>query len=149
MALAGLILSYLNIVFSIAVILVLYLFLAPLGLNAASARSSLQTISTAELDFRLEGVKPSPNGIGQYGTLKELGAGATPLIDTALASGRKEGYVFTVTPALVEGVPVYTATAVPEKMGFSGIETFFVDQTGVIRSESDGSVATSTSPPMN
>ncbi len=149
MALAGLILSYLNILAVIAVIVVSNQIRSELPTNDSAARGGLRTISIGEAAFQLEGINPLPNGIGQYGTLEELGAGERPFIDAALASGTKQGYVFTITPALVDGVPVYTATAVPKEMGVTGDQTFFVDHTGVIRFESDGSVATSTSPPMN
>jgi hypothetical protein len=82
--------------------------------------------------------------------LTNLGTGTTPFLDSALASGNKQGYAFQATPTLENNaVPRYTATATPQLVNKTGIKAYFVDESGVIRFDGAGGTPSSTSPPMN
>ena len=95
--------------------------------NDAAAVASLRVITRAEHTFYLT------KGDGRYGSAAEpRDAG---LLDSVLAGeggaatgGRKNGYLYTITPGV--GAK-YTATAAAE--GGQGARSFFVDETGVIR----------------
>ena len=96
--------------------------------NEASAISSLRTIHSAQATYQAtEGANTN------YGTLGQLSAVSAPstsgLIDTALATGVKSGYNFTVT---VTTPQVYCATAAPSTPGTTGNRYFAVSQPGVI-----------------
>lgn len=118
--------------------------------NEAAATGSIRTISTGEIAYQTAGVEATTNGIGKYGSLTSLGVAAAPFIDPNLGSGIKQGYLFEATPVLVaNAVPKYTATATPGSPGKTGIRTFFVDESGVVRFDSAGGVPSSTSPPLN
>jgi prepilin-type N-terminal cleavage/methylation domain-containing protein len=118
--------------------------------NEATATSSMRTISTGEASYQAAGIDATTNGIGKYGTLTSLGSGLTPFIDAGLSSGVKAGYQFQATPALDGSViPRYTATASPAVQDKTGFRAFYVDETGVIRFESDGAAPSSTSAPLN
>src|SRR5829696_291265 len=81
--------------------------------NEASAISSLRTIHSAQATYQA-----TQGNNTDYGDLAALSAATSPdpngLIDTALASGSKSGYSFTVT---VPAVQVYCATAAPTTPG--------------------------------
>ena len=117
--------------------------------NEAGAAGGIRTISTGETAYQAAGIDATTNGVGKYATIPNLGTGETPFIDNALASGVKQGYQFTATPALSGNTPTYIATAIPAQPGASGIKTFFVDETGMIRFQGDGGTPSSTSPPLN
>jgi prepilin-type N-terminal cleavage/methylation domain-containing protein len=134
----------------IAAIAIPNLLRSRMSANEAGATGAVRTISTGEAGFQAAGiVSDAVTGIAEYGDLTELGAGTTPFIDQTLALGTKQGYNFVATPALAVGVASYTATAQPGVPGSSGIKTFFVDESGVIRFQGDGTNADATSPPMN
>jgi type IV pilus assembly protein PilA len=101
--------------------------------NQSAAIASLRAITEAEHTFYLT------KGDGRYGSAAELRDAG--LIDSVLAGdgagstgGRKNGYLYTITPG---GVAKYTATAAAE--GGQGARSYFVDETGVIRYK-DGDV---------
>ena len=64
-----------------------------------------------------------------FALLAELGPPAADLMSADLASGDKQGYLFTMT-----GTPAgYTISAVPKSFGATGSRTFYSDQTLVMR----------------
>jgi type II secretory pathway pseudopilin PulG len=105
--------------------------------NEASAAQSLRNIATAEL------VYSTTYGVDFSTTLAQLsGTGITPdlnnagLIDEALASGTKSGYVFIYTPLTTDTqghTSTYSLTADPQTTS-TGQRHFYTDQTCVIRS---------------
>ena len=118
--------------------------------NEAGAAGGIRTIATGEVAYQAAGIDATTNGIGKYATITALGTGTTPFVDSAIASGIKGGYAFQATPTLESNaVPRYTATATPALVNKTGIKSYFVDESGLIRFEGDGSVANSTSPPLN
>ncbi|MDP7638973.1 MAG: prepilin-type N-terminal cleavage/methylation domain-containing protein [Candidatus Hydrogenedentes bacterium] len=133
----------------IAAIAIPNLLRSRMSANEAGATGATRTISTGEVGYQAAGIDSLTNGIGQYATITALGTGTTPFIDSALASGSKQGYAFQATPSLDNGVPRYTATATPAAVGKTGIKAFFVDESGVIRFTGNGTAPASTSPPVN
>jgi type IV pilus assembly protein PilA len=129
MALAGLILSITSLVSVVPIgivasIAVPNLLAARRAANEGSAIHSLRTISSAEQSYHVNFQK--------YGTLDELGANG--LIDSKLASGKKNGYNFTIEltsdPSSPEG---FAVVGVPESYRNSGLRSFYVDESFVIR----------------
>lgn len=109
--------------------------------NETSAIAALRTISTSQAVFRNSTTRDDNlDGIGDYGTLAELGASPAPgtpgLIDRVLADGIKSGYEFEIevfpgTDADPE--PRFSAFAFPIAYNRSGVRNFYVDQENVIR----------------
>lgn len=134
----------------IAAIAIPNLLRSRMSANEAGAAGGIRTIATGEVAYQAAGIDATTNGIGKYGSLTALGTGTTPFIDSALSSGTKQGYSFQATQTLESNaVPRYTATASPALVNKTGIKAYFVDESGMIRFEGDGSAATSTSPPLN
>lgn len=119
-----------------AVVLVFaMLFVAIPNLKNASARGNetgaigaLRTINMAETLVRERGV----GGENRYATLAELGGAGQALIDSVLASGTKQGYVFDVRVSPSEPDSQWAATASPLVPGTTGQRYFCCDPEGVI-----------------
>lgn len=129
----------------IAAIAIPNLLRSRMSANEAAAIGSMRTVSSAEAQFQAAALPgfTFASGMGQYGTLPNLGATNPPFIDSALggAAGNKQGYNFVAAPGGVDGAPTYTANAQPLQPNGSGIRTFFVDQSGVITFRNDGAAA--------
>jgi len=157
MALAGLILGYLSVVFIpviliIAAIAIPNLLRAKMAANEAGAVGSLRTIATAAITYSeqyghgfpasLPALGPSSNGTAS--------ADAADLLDDALAGGTKYGYVFSyeASSTHADGVlDTFRVTADPTAPGTTGERHFYIDQTGAIRYQEDGP-ANENSPPI-
>lgn len=102
--------------------------------NESRAIGSLKAISAAQSLYR-EGDKDC-DGVLDYGNLTQLGEAS--LIDSALASGTKQGYRFRSLPG---PAPQFTwwAFAVPTRPGCTGDRAFYTNHTGVIFYTSSGS----------
>ncbi len=134
----------------IAAIAIPNLLRSRMSANEAGAAGGIRTVATSEVAYQAAGIDATTNGIGKYGTLTALGTGTTPFVDSALASGTKQGYAFAAVPTLESNaVPRYTATASPALVNKTGTKAYFVDESGMIRFEGDGTAASSTSPPLN
>lgn len=107
---------------------------ARLNANEAAAIASLKTISWAAQTYRI-------SNSGYPGNLSELSTSAPQYVDAVLGSGVKQGYNFT----LIGEVDSFNATAEPVTPNGTGVRSFFVDTSGVIRSSSNGT-ADDTSP---
>jgi hypothetical protein len=124
--------------------------LGTMSQNEAAAVGSLRTINTAEV------VYASTYGLGYSKTLSQLGpppgtpnADAAKLLDRELASGTKNGYMFTYRagPSDAQGkIKKYTVVARPTAYGRTGHYSFFTDQSGVIRGTSRDREATANDP---
>lgn len=147
----------LAILIIVAVIAVPNLLRSRMSAAEAAAAAAVRTIATAQVAFKTSGfVDADGNGEGDYGTLAQLGnpggtGGLAPFIDLVLASGNKQGYVYTVNVTLgsAGAPPSYTCTAIPVSPRWSGVRAFYVDDTAIIRYTSDGSVPNAASPPLN
>jgi type IV pilus assembly protein PilA len=115
--------------------------------NEASAVGSLRTIDTAQLHFSENHPKKS-----FASSLAELGPPpGADLIDAALVSRTKSGYVFTFKPGSPDPsgpIPHYTVTARPQTFEKTGYRSFFTDESGVIRYTVENRPATATDPPL-
>ncbi len=104
--------------------------------NEANAISSVKKIVTAQFDYS-EG-----RGGGYAITLVDLRSRG--LIDSALESGVKDGYVF----SMGSFGSVFTVNATPMTYGSTGSRSFFSDETGVIRYTRETRPATADDPPI-
>jgi type IV pilus assembly protein PilA len=149
LALAGLILGYAGVavipILIIAAIAIPNLLRSKMAANEASAVASLRTLYTASITYnamRNEGYPPALENLGPAnGTAQEKQRAS--LIDATLASGTKHGYLFSYRPT----GSGFTINADPVTAGTTGVRHFFMDQTGVIRSEMYRP-ATANSPPL-
>ena len=131
MAIAALVLNIVSLVSfvpmgMIAAIAIPNLLASRRAANEGSAQASLRTLHSAEATYQ------ATRGEGKFGTLNELAAAG--LIDSRLATGTKNGYNFTVELTTTEqDYPGFAVVGVPMSYGNSGIRSFYVDETGVIR----------------
>jgi type IV pilus assembly protein PilA len=131
MAIAALVLSIVSLVTVvpvgiIAAIAIPNLLASRRAANEGSAMASLRQISSAQVVYH------STRGNGKYGTLSELAAEG--LIDSKLARGTKSGYNFTVELTTDEmNYAGFTVVAVPMTYRSTGVRSFYVDESGVIR----------------
>ena len=128
--------------------------------NESSAASAMRTLCAAEETFRSAICRDvDSDGLGEYGTLEEMGALAPPrgkhdvvdppFIDALLAKGEKKGYQFAVfvgkgglacgtDPILRETDACevcYYATAWPKEYSRTGRLSFCMDASGVLRAK--------------
>jgi hypothetical protein len=109
--------------------------------NEGSAVRSLQEISLAQTTYH--------SNFGKFGTIEELAA--QNLINPRLRSGARNGYLFTVALTTDEmNVEGFAAVAVPENYRYSGIRSFYIDETAVIRAgDNYGGPSTKTDDPLD
>jgi type II secretory pathway pseudopilin PulG len=126
MAIAGLVLSSLSalaVPFAIVMAIAIPNLLASRrAANEGSALASLRRIQSAEATYQ------ATRGNGHFGQLDELASEG--LINPAL-TGPHNGYRFTIVSA--PGAKGFECVGVPLTYGSSGIRSFYVDETGVIR----------------
>jgi hypothetical protein len=91
--------------------------------NEGCTIHSMRTVHSAEVTYF-----STTGGNTNYAGL--AGLAADGLINASLASGQLRGYSISVTAT---GPARYRATAVPQIYGTTGIKSFFVDESGVIR----------------
>jgi hypothetical protein len=147
LAVAGLITNIVSVVVLIPILLIASIALpnllaARMAANEGSAMYSLRQILAAEAAYQ--------NRNGKFGTLAELER--ENLIASDLASGMCHGYKFKVDAIIDrgDGWPGFAAVGVPVYYRSSGRRSFFIDETGVIRSaDSQGMDATKYDPPVN
>ena len=95
--------------------------------------------------------------IGYSASLSDLGYGGSPtcpatpnascFIDSGLASGSKSGYNFTYVQDTTSTPSVgYTLNADPSMRGLSGQQSYFLDQTNVIRYNSAAAASATDNP---
>jgi len=160
--------AYLGIPLLGAAIVIPSLVRSPIAANQASAVGSLRTINTAMITYQStyeNGFAPSLEALGPPSPSASSGSTtpATPscraadFIDAPLTSGRKSGYVFQLTPGppaektppgCPVGVQSYTLTARPASSKV-GRQSYFTDQTGVIRFTEEDRLATVKDPPLS
>jgi type IV pilus assembly protein PilA len=137
--------SLIELLIVVAIILVIAAIAIPnfirakISANEASAVDSVHAVSTAEI-----GYSSTYPDVGYSVQLADLGYGGQPIcpgiatascfLDPSLASGVKSGYNFTYTQDTTYTPSVaYTLNADPSMRGFSGQQSYFIDQTNVIR----------------
>ena len=96
--------------------------------NEASAIGALKTLATSEAIFREK--DSEHDGNLDYGMLSELND--AQLVDEALGSGRKQGYVFEASYSFLTSEFLWFATANPRAPGLTGERSFNANQSGII-----------------
>lgn len=134
----------------IAAIAIPNLLRSRMSANEAGAAGATRTIASAEASYQASCLTTNANGIGQYADLATLATppAGEPFIDEVLGNGTKHGYNFAVAP-VAGNAPQYAGTAAPIDPGKTGVKTYYVDESGVIRFEGSGAVAGPGSPPLN
>jgi prepilin-type N-terminal cleavage/methylation domain-containing protein len=150
------------IILIIAAIAIPNLLRSRIAANQASAVGSLRTLNTAEITYA------STYNTGYTASLGNLGppaAGANPvatasgLIDSILAgtsggtasatTSSKSGYAFTYTAGTADTsgrINTYGITATPISAGTTGTNSYYTDQSGVIRQNSTAAAGSTDSP---
>jgi hypothetical protein len=138
-------------IFAFLAITVPSLLRSRIAANQAAAVGSLRTINTAESTYTGEykaGYSPTLAALGEPVGGSPPSASAAGLIDPVLATGTKSGYTFTYTPGPKDDaghIKSYTVTARPLN-NRTGINSYFIDQTGVIRQTTEDRSATAKDP---
>jgi prepilin-type N-terminal cleavage/methylation domain-containing protein len=133
------------IILIIAAIAIPNLLRSRIAANEASAVSSLRTLNTACITFNSTyGQYPNAMTDLQSPTSGNPTSTAADLIDQVLASGRKSGYDFVLSPGTANAS--YTITAFPVTVNQTGLRGFFTDQSGVIRYDVGVQASISSSP---
>ena len=148
------------IILIIAAIAIPNLLRSRIAANQASAVGSLRTYNTAEVTYA------STYNTGYTATLGYLGPPASGSMPTATAAGLidnvlsgntptamgaiKSGYSFTYSPGpVVAGrIDAYQVWADPITRGTTGTNSYYTDQSGVIRVNSNNTQASAASPPL-
>lgn len=112
------------IIVLLAAIAIPNLLRARLSANEATTIAAMRTISTAAESFRAAQSPPA-----YPSNLSALSSATPPYIDSVLGSGNKSGYTFT----WAGGGNTYDVTAAPQAANVTGVRSFFVDQSGVVR----------------
>jgi prepilin-type N-terminal cleavage/methylation domain-containing protein len=119
----------------IAAIAVPNLLQSKAAANEASAISSLRNIVTSQITYSVT------TGAGSFAV--DLAALADEsLIDSVLGSGTKDGYDFTA----VGSANTFIVNGNPVTVGSTGHRYFFADESGVIRTSTDGIASASDTP---
>lgn len=152
--------SLIELLIVVAIILIIAAIAIPnfirarISANEASAVTSMHAVSTAEI-----GYASSYPSIGFSVALTDLGNGGTNpcpgtptascFLDVSLASGTKSGYKFTYTQDTTYTPSLgYTFNGDPAYFGVTGLQSYYIDQTNVIRYGTSGSPAGSSSSPL-
>ncbi len=112
--------------------------------NDASVVAAMRSVLTAEVTYAA--TYPAVGYTCTLSNLDGFGGGApnehqAMLINSGLASGKKYGYVFTLSGCAGAPTGSFRLTAAPSANGF-GRRAFCADQSGVIRTAADGVAAT-------
>ncbi len=108
----------------------------------SSVISSMRMLHSAEITYF------STAGAGSsYGTLAQLFDQL--LVDPVLASGEKCGYVFSIETVVFPPPALFRARARPRQYPVTGIRSFYIDDTGVLRgADKNGGDANADDPPV-
>lgn len=110
------------IISALAAIAIPFLLRVRLNTNESAAVSAIKTLSSSAVSYRA--VNNSYPAI-----LASLSNANPPYIDAVLGNGAKQGYDFSLTGS----TNIFTATGRPQDFGTSGVRSFFVDESGVVR----------------
>ena len=151
------------IILIIAAIAIPNLLRSKMAANEASAVGSLRTITTSSISFSSiygDGFPTDLQHLGGAAGTTQATCKAALLVDSVLSTAapvQKSGYSFVYTgtnavtvipPGCDAGWNNFKVTAVPISIGSTGQRGFFVDETGVIRFSTDGSVPNTANPAL-
>ncbi len=114
------------IIVLLAAIAIPNLLRARLSANEATSIAAMRTLSTAAESFRSAQSPPA-----YPADLTCLSNTTPPYIDSVLGSGNKSGYNYTYTQG--GSGTSYTVVAAPLTANVTGVRSFFVDSSGVVR----------------
>ena len=136
------------IILIIAVIAIPNLLRSKIAANQASAVGSLHTLYIACISYSTS-YGQFPTALTNLGPISSGGTASSTsadLIDAVLSAGTKSGYTFVYTAGASN--QSYTITATPISAGSSGQNTYFSDESGVIRVDATGGAANASSSPI-
>ena len=159
--------SLIELLIVVAIILIIAAIAIPnflrsrVAANQASAAESLRTLSTGELTYSStynQGYTPTLGYLGPppSGSPEDISHAA--IVDNALSgvavggvtamTSTKNGYLFTYSPgAVINGqILSFTINADPITRGTTGLNSYFVDQTGVVRQNATTQASAADSP---
>jgi type IV pilus assembly protein PilA len=116
--------------------------------NESSGVASLRALNAACANYSML-YGGYPRSLSNLGPGDAANSTSAALIDAALASGTKSGYVFTYTAGAIGiggNVLSYNITANSATPGSTGQRRFFTDQSGVIRANRAGAADASSTP---
>jgi type IV pilus assembly protein PilA len=125
----------------------------PSEADQANAVGSLRSINTAEVFYNKQynkGFSPALVSLGVPPEGTKPSASAAGLLDSSLTNGKKNNYVFTYEagrPDATGKITAYTVSARPAKWQ-SGVQSFFTDQTAIIRGTNENRAATASDPAL-
>lgn len=134
------------IILIIAAIAVPNLLRSRIAANEASAAASLRTMGTAMVTYFSTYNIGFPSALAALQPSASATSAAADLLDSVLSvSPTKSGFVFTY--AVGGGTPPsqYATSATPQSPGSSGVSTFCMNETNVVRKDPGGAVPTLTS----
>ena len=136
------------IILIIAAIAIPNLLRAKIAANQASAVGSLRTLNTASIAFSTSyGQFPSAlTALGPIGSSGTASSSSADLIDSVLAAGQKSGYNFSYSSTAP--FQAYTIIATPITPATTGQNSYFTDQSGVIRVDTSGGTPSVASTPL-
>jgi hypothetical protein len=109
--------------------------------NERCTISAMRVLHSAEMTYS------ATTGAGSFGLLTNLSLAG--LIGITLASGETHGYYFMITVTDPPN-PSFKAIAVPQNYGVTGVRSFYIDSTGVLRgADKQGQRADENDPPIN
>ena len=123
--------------------------------NESAAVAALRTLSGGEVNYVTtysSGFSPTLAAMGPPATGVTATSTSADMIDAALASGTRGGYVFTYTPLYGGGSPVatgYQVSASPVTPGATGLWFYYLDQSNVIRGNYNSPATVSSTPIPN
>lgn len=140
-----------TIILIIATIAIPNLSKSKIQANETSAVGSMKALNETAILYSntyggfphaLSDLGPAPGGTASS-------SAAADLLDSVLSGGVKSGYRFTYAPGATDpagNVLSYSVTATPVSPGTTGQRSFFTDQSGTIRSSSNGVADASSNP---
>jgi type IV pilus assembly protein PilA len=136
------------IILIIAAIAIPNLLRSKIAANQASAVGSLRTINTACIAFSTSyGQFPSAlTNLGPIGSSGTASSTSADLIDSVLSAGSKSGYNFTYSAATP--FQSYSIIAAPITPATTGQNSYYTDQSGVIRFDTSGGTPSAASTPI-
>ena len=146
--------SVVEVVVLVAILLVIAAIAIPnllhsnLSEHESSGVASLRALNAACANYSML-YGGYPRSLSNLGPGDAANSTSAAFIDAALASGTKNGYVFTYTAGAIGiggNILSYNITANPAVPGSTGQRQFFTDQSGVIRASTKGAADASSTP---
>ncbi|MBN2381781.1 prepilin-type N-terminal cleavage/methylation domain-containing protein [bacterium] len=121
----------------IAAIAIPSLLRSRMSANEAAAQGACKTIAAAQTDYNNNRI-PHSYSMDMDNLTTGVGAGGVGFMDEALGAGLKAGYTFYMQPgdpvgAAGDQIWTWSATAWPVTYQSTGIRSFYIDESGIIR----------------